>query len=74
MAKRETTGSALMWVGGAAWVIGTIASGGLLLIPTGIIAGVFYLQRPTCFYCKHRIKRGVAVCRFCHKPLTWPNG
>jgi hypothetical protein len=72
--QRQRAGSTLQWVGGIAWIIGCIGTGGLLLIPTGIIAGVIYLQRPTCFYCKHRIKRGVPVCRFCHKTLSWPNG
>jgi len=64
----------IMWVSGVAWVLAVIATGGSLLIPTAIVAIGFYFTRPTCPFCKSRIKRGVAVCRYCHRPLAWPKG
>ena len=68
----QRTATTLQWVGGVAWILATIASGGTLLIPTGIVVGVLYFQRPKCPFCQSRIKRGVAICRFCHKALAWP--
>lgn len=62
----------LQWFGIIAFALGSLFSGGLLLIPLAIVLAIVGLpNRAPCPHCRGRVKLGVTVCRHCGRDITW---